>query len=99
MICMIHYISTYLQLSFTKTLHFHLNVKKRKEILSECLMKMNASVCCDECEKIIHNSEVLTIATGTKVCPSVGVIVNGVFTAMTNLVNFECFCNQCHEMK
>ena len=98
-ICIIHYICTYVHLSVTKTLHFHLNVDKRKEILSECLMKMNAMVCCDECDKILHKSNVLTMPTGTKVCPSVGVIVNGVFTAMSSLVSFECFCNQCRELQ
>lgn len=98
-ICMIHYTYTYINLSFTKTLHFHLNVNKRKEMISECLMKMNAMVCCDDCDKILHKSNVLTMPTGTKICPSVGVIVNGAFTAVTNLVGFECFCNQCRELQ
>ena len=62
-------------------------------------MKMKAMVCCDDCQKILHDSNVLTMATRTKVCPAVGVIVNGVFTAMTDLVSFECFCNQCRELQ
>ena len=99
LICVVHYVWTYIFLSCTKTLHFNLDLNKRKEMLSDCLMKMNAMVCCDDCDKIVYGSNILTMPTGTKVCPSVGVIVNGVFTAMDNFIEFECFCNQCRELQ
>ena len=98
-ICVVHYVCTYIYLSFTKTLHLHLDLNKRREMLSDCLMKMNAMVCCDACDKLLHDSDILTMPTGTKVCPSVGVIVNGMFTAMNTLIDFECFCNQCRELQ
>jgi hypothetical protein len=99
LICMVHYVCTYIYLCSEKTLHLHFHLNERKQMLSSCLMKMNAMVCCDDCHKIIHDSNILTMPTGTTICPSVGVVVNGVFTAMKNLIDFECFCNQCHELQ
>jgi hypothetical protein len=33
LICVVHYVCTHIYLSFTKTLHMHLDLNKRKEML------------------------------------------------------------------
>lgn len=96
-LCISHYIAT-MFLSSKRTLHSYFDVKTRQRSIVECLMRRNATVCCDNCSDIIGKEhKLLEMPTQTRVCPSPGVIISGSHIPLAKMIDFDCFCNQCHE--